>query len=37
MADIQIHRAHNLGLKAAKDAADRMAEALGRKFDLKGT
>ena len=36
MADIEIHRAHNLGLKAARTAADRMAETLGRKFDLKG-
>ena len=37
MADIEIHRAHNLGLKAARTAADRMAETLGRKFDLKGS
>ena len=37
MADIEIHRAHNLGLKAARAAADRMAETLGRKFDLKGS
>ena len=36
MADIDIHRVHNLGLKAARAAADRMAEQLGRKFDLKG-
>ena len=36
MADIELHRAHNLGLKAARAAADRMAEQLGRKFDLKG-
>ena len=36
MADIQIHRPHGLGLKAAKAAADKMAESLGRKFDLKG-
>ena len=36
MADIDIHRVHNLGLKAARVAADRMAEHLGRKFDLKG-
>ncbi len=36
MADIDIHRVHNLGLKAARAAADRMAEHLGRKFDLKG-
>lgn len=37
MADIEIRRAHNLGLKAARAAADRMAEHLGRKFDLKGS
>jgi putative polyhydroxyalkanoate system protein len=36
MADIDLHRVHNLGLKAARAAADRMAEHLGRKFDLKG-
>src|SRR5258708_39481294 len=36
MADIDIHRVHNLGLKAARAAADRMADHLGRKFDLKG-
>ena len=36
MADIEIHRVHNLGMKAARAAADKMAEHLGRKFDLKG-
>lgn len=36
MADIDLHRIHNLGLKAAREAAERMAEGLGRKFDLKG-
>jgi putative polyhydroxyalkanoate system protein len=36
MADIDIKRAHNLGLKAARAAADKMAEHLGRRFDLKG-
>jgi putative polyhydroxyalkanoate system protein len=36
MADIDIRRAHNLGLEAARAAADRMADKLGRKFDLKG-
>jgi len=36
MADIEVHRIHGLGLKAARAAADRMAEHLGRKFDLKG-
>lgn len=37
MADIELHRAHNLGIKAAREAAERMAEQLGRRFDLKGT
>jgi putative polyhydroxyalkanoate system protein len=36
MADIELHRIHNLGLKAARAQAERMAEQLGRKFDLKG-
>jgi putative polyhydroxyalkanoate system protein len=36
VADIELHRVHGLGLKAARAAADRMAEHLGRKFDLKG-
>jgi putative polyhydroxyalkanoate system protein len=36
MADIDIKRAHGLGLKAARAAADRMAEHLGRKFGLQG-
>ena len=36
MADIELHRVHNLGLTAARAAADRMADELGRKFDLKG-
>lgn len=36
MADIDIKRAHNLGLKAARTAADKMAEHLGRKFGLEG-
>ena len=36
MPDIDIKRAHNLGLKAARAAADRMAEHLGRKFGLEG-
>jgi putative polyhydroxyalkanoate system protein len=36
MADIELTRVHNLGLKAARAQADRMAEQLGRKFDLKG-
>jgi putative polyhydroxyalkanoate system protein len=37
MADIDIRRAHNLGHAAARAAADRMADKLGRKFDLQGT
>jgi putative polyhydroxyalkanoate system protein len=36
MPDIDIKRAHNLGLKAARAAADQMAEHLGRRFGLKG-
>src|SRR5215470_17098468 len=36
MADIDIRRAHALGLEGARAAADRMAEHLGRKFDLRG-
>jgi putative polyhydroxyalkanoate system protein len=36
MADIEITRVHNLGLKAARTQAERMADQLGRKFDLKG-
>jgi len=36
MADIDIKRAHNLGLKAARAAADKMADHLGKKFGLEG-
>jgi len=36
MADIDIRRAHGLGLKAARAAADKMAEHLGKKFGLAG-
>ena len=36
MADIELQRVHNLGLAAARQAAERMADQLGRKFDLKG-
>src|SRR5687768_3572023 len=36
MADIEIKRAHGLGTKAARAAAEKMVEQLGRKFDLKG-
>jgi putative polyhydroxyalkanoate system protein len=37
MADIDITRVHNLGLAAARAAAERMETQLGRKFDLKGS
>jgi len=36
LADIDIKRAHNLGLMAARAAANKMAEHLGRKFGLEG-
>jgi putative polyhydroxyalkanoate system protein len=36
MADIDLTRVHNLGLEAARAKAERMADQLGRKFDLKG-
>jgi putative polyhydroxyalkanoate system protein len=36
MADIELHRVHNLGLAGARAAAERMEAQLGRKFDLKG-
>ena len=36
MADIEIHRVHGLGLKAARAAADEMAAHLGKKFGLTG-
>lgn len=36
MADIDLKRVHNLGMKAARAKADAMAEHLGRKFGLKG-
>jgi putative polyhydroxyalkanoate system protein len=36
MADIEIRREHALGLEGAREAADRMAEHLGRRFDLRG-
>ncbi len=37
MADIDIKRVHNLGMKAARHAADEMAADLGKKFGLAGT
>jgi putative polyhydroxyalkanoate system protein len=36
MADIDVHRVHNLGLAAARAAAEKMEAHLGRKFDLRG-
>src|SRR5437868_5881640 len=36
MADISMKRSHALGLKGAREAADKMAEKLGEKFDLAG-
>jgi putative polyhydroxyalkanoate system protein len=36
MADIDIRRPHSLGMRAAREAADQMAEDLGRKFGLSG-
>ena len=37
MADISLKRTHSLGLKGAHAAANKMADKLGEKFDLKGT
>jgi putative polyhydroxyalkanoate system protein len=37
VADIDLKREHDLGLPAARKAADRMAEDLGRKFGLVGS
>ena len=36
MADIEVDRAHGLGMAGARAAADEMAEHLGRRFDLRG-
>jgi len=36
MADIQLKRSHALGLKGAKEAADKMADKLGKQFNLSG-
>jgi putative polyhydroxyalkanoate system protein len=36
MADIDVRRVHNLGLQAARSAAERLAEDLAKKFDLRG-
>lgn len=37
MADIEFKRAHHLGLKGAREAAERMAEKLGKQFNLSGS
>jgi len=37
MADIEVHRAHGLGLAAARRAAEQMAADLGRKFDVRAS
>ena len=37
MADIELHRVHDLGLAAAREQADRMAGQIARKFDLKSS
>ena len=36
MADIDLIRAHDLGLKGARAAAERLAADLGHKFDVRG-
>ena len=36
MADIEIRRAHPLGLVGAREAAERMVAQLGRRFGLQG-
>ncbi|HET9652016.1 MAG TPA: polyhydroxyalkanoic acid system family protein [Usitatibacter sp.] len=36
MADIDLHRAHGLGVEAARTAADRMLEHLAQRFGLRG-
>jgi putative polyhydroxyalkanoate system protein len=36
MADIDLHRAHDLGLEKARAMAEKMAGDLGRKFGLQG-
>jgi len=37
MADIEVIRAHGLGLVGARRAAEQMAADLGRKFDVRGS
>jgi putative polyhydroxyalkanoate system protein len=36
LADIELRRAHDLGLAGARKVADKLAADLGRKFDLRG-
>jgi putative polyhydroxyalkanoate system protein len=36
MADIEVKRTHGLGLPAARKSAEKMADHLGMRFDLKG-
>jgi putative polyhydroxyalkanoate system protein len=36
VADIDLKRAHNLGLAGARAAADKLAADLGKRFDLRG-
>lgn len=36
MADIELKRSHHLGLKGAREAADKMADKLGKQFNLSG-
>jgi len=36
MADISLKRAHSLGLKGARAAAEKMADKLGKQFNLSG-
>ena len=36
MADIDLHRVHNLGLEKARALAEKMAGDLGRRFGLQG-
>ncbi len=36
MADIELKRAHHLGIKGARDAAEKMADKLGKQFNLSG-
>jgi putative polyhydroxyalkanoate system protein len=37
MADIEVRRQHELGLAAARRAAEQMASDLARKFDVRGS